>query len=189
MKRQPPARKSASTILIWPHTKAASAPRVSTVSGPRHVRLGFRPLACQRNAVQSSAFEISPRQSHGVDSRWLDVDVYVCNHRPPKTPDAVAPSPWDLRGKIILKGKRHTSTADADDDDDEDEVDLDILSKAAKKDKSKAAKLKKLKPTKTFKEKAKKQSVSDKLSSLIWMNAGNKKELGEIWKNGALPSV
>jgi len=26
--------------------------------------------------------------------------------------------------------------------------------------------------------------VSDKLSSLIWMNAGNKKELGEIWKSG-----
>lgn len=114
------------------------------------------------------------------------MDVDVCNDRPPKTPEAVAPSPWDLRGKIILKGKRHMI---ADDDEEEEDIDFDILAKAAAKDKSKAKSLKKLLPTKTFKEKAKKQSVSDKLSSLIWMNAGNKKELGELWKNGALPSA
>jgi len=123
---------------------------------------------------------------------YVCVCVCVCNDRPPKTPDAVAPSPWDLRGKIILKGKRHMIAGD--DDDDDDDIDVDLLKKTANNkglvnSSEKAAQLKKLRPSKTYKEKAKKQSVSDKLSSLIWMNAGNKKELGEIWKSGAFPSA
>jgi hypothetical protein len=100
-------------------------------------------------------------------------------YRPPKKPEEHAMSPWELKGRIILKGKRHDSPA-ADDEDEDGEISI------SKEEAKKKGLSKKLVKGKSKKE-GKKQHTADSLSRLIYMNAGNKKELGELWKNGAYP--